>query len=101
MSGDRHDPHCPAYCPAPDTSWIAPGGGLPKCRGGDCTICDETDCQCELIALVQADARRTAIDDCLRAVEVFHDAWKGERRIAASRIIYALRILNDAKKETP
>lgn len=41
-----HDITCGRYCPYPDTQWIAAGASLPKCRGGDCTLCDELDCSC-------------------------------------------------------
>lgn len=41
-----HDKECGKYCPYPDTSWISPGAALPKCRGGDCTLCDELECTC-------------------------------------------------------
>jgi hypothetical protein len=44
----NHPQECPQYCPYPDTTWIAPGASLPKCRGGDCTLCDELDCDCYL-----------------------------------------------------
>lgn len=44
----NHPKECPKYCPYPDTDWVAPGALLPKCRGGDCTLCDELDCTCAL-----------------------------------------------------
>jgi hypothetical protein len=40
-----HDPLCPQFC----------DGKPPKCRGGDCTLCDECDCFCDLIAKVRED----------------------------------------------
>ena len=40
-----HDPLCGRYC----------DGKPPKCRGGDCTLCDEVDCTCDLIR--QAEQR--------------------------------------------
>lgn len=42
----KHAETCGQYCPYPDTDWISPGALLPKCRGGDCTLCDEMDCDC-------------------------------------------------------
>jgi len=39
-----HDPLCGQHC----------DGRPPKCRGGDCTLCDEADCSCDHIALVRA-----------------------------------------------
>ena len=48
---DSHDPLCGQHCPGP---------GVGKCRGGDCTLCDEVDCQCDLIARVRADERDRA-----------------------------------------
>ncbi len=48
---DTHDPLCGQYCPGP---------GVGKCRGGDCTLCAEVDCQCDLIAAVRADERKAA-----------------------------------------
>lgn len=43
-----HDKECPSYCPYPDMEYIAPGASLPKCRGGDCTLCDELECTCNV-----------------------------------------------------
>jgi hypothetical protein len=45
-----HDPLCGQFC----------DGKPPKCRGGDCTLCDEVDCSCDLIARVRADERQRA-----------------------------------------
>lgn len=44
---NSHSTDCPAYCPAPDLEWRHAGAALPKCRGGDCTLCDEVPCTCE------------------------------------------------------
>lgn len=44
--GGKHAQDCGRYCPWPDTDWIAPGARLPKCHGGDCTLCDEVPCTC-------------------------------------------------------
>lgn len=41
-----HKIDCGRYCPYPDLNWIGPGALLPKCRGGDCTLCDEMECNC-------------------------------------------------------
>lgn len=41
-----HDMSCGRYCPYPNMSWTHEGATLPKCRGGDCTLCDESDCTC-------------------------------------------------------
>lgn len=55
---ERHERHCPKWCPYPDTSYVAPGAQVPKCRGGDCTLCDEIDeefCACLIIRAVRKD----------------------------------------------
>jgi hypothetical protein len=43
-----HQTDCGKYCPYPDTEWKHEGSPLPKCRGGDCTLCDELECTCGL-----------------------------------------------------
>ena len=69
----EHDPLCGQFC----------DGKPPKCRGGDCTLCDEVDCSCRLIARVRADERAKARqrvealgcgDFCACAIRIDHAA---------------------------
>lgn len=74
-----HERHCPLFCPYPDLEYISPGGGLPKCRGGDCTLCDEIDeefCTCAIIKAVRADVIAQAVE-AVQSVPFF---WPNEKK---------------------
>lgn len=80
-----HDPLCGQYC----------DGQPPKCRGGDCTLCDEVDCSCDLIAKVREDEQALA----QKRVNLTIAAWSEQiepTKIAARRV--ALRDAVEAVK---
>lgn len=60
----KHLPECPQFC----------DGKPPKCRGGDCTLCDEVDCICDAL---RACEQRMLDDDVLAA------AYHGQKGYAA------------------
>jgi hypothetical protein len=72
-----HLPECPQFC----------DGKPPKCRGGDCTLCDEVDCYCErlraceqrVLDRVRADERKRAVFIAQHSIE---DSYCREDAIA-------------------
>lgn len=65
----KHIESCGRYCPYPDTSFIAPGASLPKCRGGDCTLCDESECSCPCQRHIYADGEQFPQNECPACAE--------------------------------
>ena len=71
-----HQPTCPRYCPFPDLTWVAAGATLPKCRGGDCTLCDEGDCTCKATAHKPEDAGHDAdVGAVARQIRAAANLW--------------------------
>lgn len=57
-----HLPECPQFC----------DGKPPKCRGGDCTLCDEVDCYCDRL---RACEQRLIREGRTRGAGVWHDGY--------------------------
>ena len=51
-----HLPECPQFC----------DGQPPKCRGGDCTLCDEVDCYCDRLRACEQRVRREALGELVQ-----------------------------------
>lgn len=56
MSG--HLPECPQFC----------DGNPPKCRGGDCTLCDEVDCICNALRAYEQRIKTAAYESAVPQV---------------------------------
>lgn len=93
-----HDPLCGQYC----------DGKPPKCRGGDCTLCDEMDCSCDLIYRVregwyeaQSEAWAQGYEHALRMVSekagslAHEDPCDCDVCMTAARIQVFIESLND------
>ena len=56
-----HLPECPQFC----------DGKPPKCRGVDCTLCDEVDCYCDMLRACEQRVRQQIED----STEAFRESF--------------------------